>query len=66
MEMAWEQDFSCMACGRHEADLDKHGLRIDHCHATLRIRALLCNSCNGNNKLDEYKGDFDRDIDNPL
>ena len=34
----------CEICGAQEAV--EGGLHIDHCHATDRVRGLLCNSCN--------------------
>jgi Recombination endonuclease VII len=44
-----EQDGVCKICRRPETTLC-HGslmsLSVDHCHATNRVRGLLCNTCN--------------------
>lgn len=40
--MASSQNYVCAICG----DYDPKGLHIDHCHATGRIRGLLCVNCN--------------------
>lgn len=48
-EMYNSQDGKCAICGQPETSMI-HGkirdLSVDHCHATGRIRELLCNSCN--------------------
>jgi translation initiation factor 2 beta subunit (eIF-2beta)/eIF-5 len=42
-----EQDFKCKICEYVHNPLKKRGrLYVDHCHATLKVRALLCNLCN--------------------
>lgn len=46
--MLTEQSGVCAVCGS-EPDIDRHGilrLAIDHCHATGKVRGLLCNNCN--------------------
>lgn len=39
------QDSRCAICQRHQS-LFKKSLHVDHCHTTLKVRALLCFSCN--------------------
>lgn len=39
-----EQDGCCAVCGRSAEEVGT--LRLDHCHATGKIRGLLCNGCN--------------------
>lgn len=43
--MAMNQNLCCAICGIHESNLNQ-SLSIDHCHATGKIRALLCRHCN--------------------
>jgi hypothetical protein len=44
-----EQDQKCAICGRPE-DLVRYGhinrLSVDHCHASSKVRGLLCTNCN--------------------
>lgn len=40
--MAEAQGWACKICGK----TPKSKLHLDHCHATLRIRGLLCGTCN--------------------
>lgn len=35
----------CQVCGRTNKEVGRD-LSIDHCHATLTIRGVLCNGCN--------------------
>lgn len=35
----------CKICGVHERDT-RRALSVDHCHKTLQVRGLLCDSCN--------------------
>jgi hypothetical protein len=40
-----QQDGKCLICGATES-IHGHRLAVDHCHTTLKIRGLLCKSCN--------------------
>tara|TARA_R110000744_G_scaffold296425_2_gene406296 strand:+ start:125 stop:673 length:549 start_codon:yes stop_codon:yes gene_type:complete len=42
--MLTEQNNCCMICNK-SLDLGKH-THIDHCHTTLKVRGILCSSCN--------------------
>lgn len=44
-EMLTIQNHCCLICKRHTSEL-KHALHTDHCHATLKVRGLLCFNCN--------------------
>ncbi len=43
--MLVEQNYSCKICETHISNLTKV-LCVDHCHATGKVRGLLCHSCN--------------------
>lgn len=40
------QNHKCAICGIDEKEATKQKLYVDHCHATGKIRALLCHGCN--------------------
>lgn len=40
------QDHKCYLCGKHENEVPKKVLHVDHCHSTNKIRGLLCHNCN--------------------
>lgn len=42
--MAYAQDYRCAIC--RETHLVPRAMCVDHCHATGRVRGLLCNACN--------------------
>lgn len=48
--MSETQNHRCAICGDLETAVDKHGvprrMPVDHCHATGKIRQLLCSACN--------------------
>lgn len=44
-EMLENQKHSCSICGVH-VDLLVRNLAVDHCHATNKVRGLLCHHCN--------------------
>jgi len=41
-----EQNHKCAICGTDEVDSVRGVLHIDHCHATGKLRGLLCQQCN--------------------
>lgn len=50
--MASAQGYRCAICGEretalHKVTLEPRNLAVDHCHATGKVRALLCTRCNG-------------------
>lgn len=53
-EMRAAQDYRCSICSEPETE---QRLVIDHCHATGRVRALLCSNCN--RALGAMKDDID-------
>jgi recombination endonuclease VII len=47
LEMVERQGGKCASCGvTPESVKPQHGLQIDHCHKTGRVRGLLCGGCN--------------------
>jgi hypothetical protein len=40
------QKWKCAICGADKADARGHRLHVDHCHATGKVRGLLCGKCN--------------------
>jgi hypothetical protein len=40
-----EQEGRCAICARHHAEFSRC-LAVDHCHATGKVRGLLCSGCN--------------------
>lgn len=50
--MLASQNGVCAICRKREVSIDPQGgkvksLAVDHCHATGKVRGLLCNACNG-------------------
>lgn len=41
----WGQPTHCRSCGTRDPG-HKHGFAMDHCHATGRMRAVVCHPCN--------------------
>lgn len=46
LEMYDQQKGRCYTCSRPEMDCPRKRLCVDHCHATDRVRHLLCDDCN--------------------
>lgn len=44
--MRVSQNFRCMVCGKHESEIPKKVLNVDHNHKTGKVRGLLCTNCN--------------------
>lgn len=49
----WEGSFECEKC-KH--DYSYYKKCMDHCHITGAFRAILCHSCNANNKMNNTSG----------
>jgi hypothetical protein len=45
-EMLLSQDNKCALCGTSEPGRGNLYFQVDHCHKTMRIRKLLCTTCN--------------------
>lgn len=45
-EMLRAQNNRCATCDKHETEVHKKRLHVDHCHETGKVRGLLCRSCN--------------------
>ena len=45
-ELEIKQNYRCAVCGTDNPGADCKVLCIDHCHATGKVRGLLCNNCN--------------------
>lgn len=40
------QEYRCCVCGKHESQVPRKRLYVDHCHKTTDIRGLICAHCN--------------------
>lgn len=45
-KMLERQDGKCEICRKPIASIDGRGTHIDHCHATGKVRGILCRNCN--------------------
>lgn len=45
-EMLRVQNNRCATCGKHETEVHRKILHVDHCHETEKVRGLLCRNCN--------------------
>lgn len=44
-QMFTNQNGNCAICKRNQSEFEKK-LHVDHCHATGKVRGLLCSTCN--------------------
>ena len=44
--MLYLQGYRCLICRKHQKDVQRRTLDIDHDHKTGKVRGLLCSSCN--------------------
>lgn len=54
-ELLARQNGQCAICGREGHDKCNTRLAVDHCHATKKVRGLLCGNCN--NGLGRFQDD---------
>ena len=40
------QEYRCCVCGKHESEVPRKRLYVDHCHKSGDIRGLICAHCN--------------------
>lgn len=45
-EMSENQNNECAICNKHKSFNKNNKLFVDHCHATDKVRGLLCDNCN--------------------
>lgn len=45
-KMLERQDGKCEICRKQIESLDGRGTHVDHCHATGKVRGILCHNCN--------------------
>lgn len=45
-ELEAKQGNRCAICQTHFSEMDQRRVHVDHCHATGKIREILCHSCN--------------------
>lgn len=59
-QMLVDQDYKCSICYIDLNNLDRYKIHIDHCHDSLKVRGILCKSCNlllgyGKDNIDIFK-----------
>ena len=45
-EILKSQDHRCAVCLKHETEVPRQRLYVDHCHDSGEVRGLLCSHCN--------------------
>ena len=46
LQLLESQDHKCAICGTEQSDRKDGGLVVDHCHASGKVRGMLCQKCN--------------------
>lgn len=46
LDLLDKQNYKCKICNKPHEEGKRTNLFVDHCHDTMKVRGLICNSCN--------------------